>query len=213
MHALKPIAGFALRVVVVYGVLAVPWSGIRNAYGALYRTAADLGFGPFFDGRLRFEPIPSAEDGKDTRIRLRDHINPATRLSLPHDSRLTAYLPTIELIALVLATPVSWSRRGVALAWGLLAMHAFIALRIAVILAYMHHHADLGWTGRTARLFQELLAVAPTPGFIVPVIIWAAVMLRRDEVMALVRRASGGAAPAATPLSEGDESSPRRRRR
>ncbi len=196
MATARPIVAFALRLVILYAVLAAPWPGVRPGYAAMYRSAADLVLGSMLDGRLRFEPIPGAADGKDVMVRLRAAEGSNQRLSMPHDSRLTGYLPTAELIALVLATPLAWPRRLIALAAGLMTVSAFIGVRLAALVAYVYAHEATGAPGGLISAAYEVLAVAPTPGFVVPVLIWALVCFRPAEASAWMRRVARPAGPA-----------------
>ena len=90
------------------------------------------------------------------------------------------------LIALVVATPLSWSRRGWALLWGLLLTHVFIALRLTLTLAaggfavpdkaYALFHPGAFWQ-RILTGGQNVLSDNPTVSFVVPVFIWFLVAL------------------------------------
>jgi hypothetical protein len=185
---LKNLGKFFAVLVIVYGVLAVPWPFVRDAYGAVYRGVANAVFGSFGgDGVVRFEPATDPDATLDSEIRVRRRSGTVTGTTL-HDSRLTGYLPTIQVVALILATPIAWSRRWKALLWGLLAVNLFVGLRLYVtLLRWFTGDApwslqDPGpfWTGVILTLF-EVGVVSPTLTYVVPLFIWIVVTFRASD--------------------------------
>jgi hypothetical protein len=133
---------------------------------------------------------PLGFDGiKDTLMVLTNRRMPGSIGRLRASSRL-GYWPAAMLIALVIATPLPWSRRGWGLLWGLLLIHAFIVLRVTLFLAgsgyadsgkpwALFHPGALGL--RVLRGAEHLLVDNPTVSFVVPVVIWFLVALRYVE--------------------------------
>ncbi|MEE9297365.1 MAG: hypothetical protein V3W34_20700, partial [Phycisphaerae bacterium] len=99
MVALKPAAGFCVRMVVFYGLLAAPWPGVRDAYAAVYRGAANAVFGSFgSEGLVHFQPLPQRQEALDSEITIR-HRRSTVMATTRHSARVTGYLPTIEIVA------------------------------------------------------------------------------------------------------------------
>jgi hypothetical protein len=128
------------------------WRGLERGYACAFRSYGNTVFARFWlwpDGGVRFLDLESLEAGDlapgtpdmratgawDTVMELRSRRAPGAYGYLRTSCRLGAYWPTALLIALVLATPVAWSRRGWALLWGLLLIHAYIALKLTLTLA------------------------------------------------------------------------------
>ena len=186
----KSMAGFVGRVLLYYGLLTwVPWPGVREAYSALYRQGANLLFRRFSDEvMISFRSLTDDKDpAKDIELATRRRGTDAERTT-PIDSRLSGFLPTAMVVALTLATPIPWSRRGNALLWGLVWVNAFIAAReVSTLLYTLTHpppfHADLNpmW-GEIAYRVYEIVGQAPATSFIVPVLIWILVTFRRGDL-------------------------------
>jgi len=194
---LKIFGRFFLVLVLVYGVLAVPWPFVCDAYAAVYRGVAGVVFGSFgSDGVVRFEPATDPDAAMDSEIRVRRRGGTVTGTT-QHDSRMTGYLPTIQVVALILATPIAWSRRWKALLWGLGVVNLFVGVRLYVTLLrwftgdapWCLHDPGPFWTGVILRLF-EVLVISPTLTYVVPLFIWIAVTFRSSDLDLLT--AGGG---------------------
>lgn len=137
-------------------------------------------------GELPADYTPLRAEGvQDTLMILMNRSAPGSIGQLCTSSRL-AYWPTAMLMALVLATPLSWSRKGWALLWGLLLIHAFVALRLTLTLsaggfavpdkAYALFHPGAFWQ-RVLSGARTVLSDNPTVSFVAPVFIWFLVAL------------------------------------
>jgi len=184
----KQIAGFLLRLVLLYGILAVPWPAVQRAYSAAYAGAANALFGSFgSDGLVQFQRSPKSARPADLELVIRKRGAPQVGRA-PHDPILTGYLAMVEVIALILATPVSWSRRCKAMMWGMLLVHAYIWLRLEItLLHWFSGDSPLAlykpgpfWSKLLASAF-ELISVSPTSTFVVPIFIWILVSFRRSD--------------------------------
>jgi hypothetical protein len=60
------------------------------------------------------------------------------RVRLTFSSYLTGYIPTAVLVALFLALPAPWKRRLRGLSVGLLVLHAYLYLRVALLFVRAH---------------------------------------------------------------------------
>lgn len=120
MFERKQVAKFIVLVLVIYILLAVPWPGVRQAYSAAYRVTADWVLGvstPHF--LIYVRPLREDEGDGDADVKLGvwdRQVQSGQRVLL--STRLTGYLPTAEILALVLATSLPWSRKWKALLWG-----------------------------------------------------------------------------------------------
>lgn len=182
----------------------------------MLRAGGDIVFGPlcfWSDGHVRFLDLhssklfkdlddatpgklprsfqpPPAEQAKDTLMVLMNERHQGTFGLLRTSSRLAGYWPTAWLIALIIAKPLPWQRKGWAFVWGLLLVHAFIALRLSLTLV----NGGFGAPGKAYALFQlsplwrdllgrceMVLLTDPTASFTVPTLIWALVAFRWSE--------------------------------
>ena len=191
--ALKdPIAGFLVRTLLLYGALCIPWPGLQTAYSVVYRRVAAVLFGSFGqNGVVEFSPAPDAIGAVDTEIIIRNRASGSFAVS-PHAPRRAAYLPTVVVTALVLATPLPWPRRWRSLLWALAGVHAYVALRLAVTIAHGFdgtapwclYSLPAFWSGVLAVAY-EILAASPTTPFLVAVLVWAVVTFRSGGLRVL----------------------------
>ena len=187
----------------IYTVLMAPWPGFERGYAYAFRAGGNAVFARFWfwgDGVVRFKDLTSLKAGdlapgtpairavgtKDTLMELRSRAAPGSIGYLRTSSRYIGYSPTVLVIALILATPIPWSRRLRAATWGLLLVHGFIALRVSLTLAANGFGADKGYAlfhpgpflrGVLSRA-ELILSDDPTVTFMVPVFIWFLVAFR-----------------------------------
>jgi len=176
---------FAVHVLVLLGLFVIPWPGVARTYGAAFRMLSNTLLGSFgSQGIVRFEKpdVESAEWDGVMRFQPRDG---GRSWHVKYHSRRWGYLPTVTLIALILATPVSWSRRVRAFGFGLALIHLFIALRVEVSLleSYLRLTSKSGpGAFRTiAEAVRIALSQVLTTNFVVPCIIWVAVLFRKED--------------------------------
>ena len=194
----RQILSFAVLALVLYAVLVAPWPGVREGYASAYRGTMNTLFGAFGStGRVRFEPREGADKNVDTRLVIRSIATPLQG-KVDHNTYITGYLPTVQVIVLVLATPIVWSRRWRALLVGLGLVHVFIFLRVLLTLVRWFSE-DQPWAlfhpGPWVRAILmgtfEFVAVAPESSFIVPALIWILVCFRRSDLLSAVGGAQG----------------------
>lgn len=193
----RVVAVFFLRLAVLYALLMVPWPGLRGAYGVYFRACADLAYRSIgSDGIVRFLPLsPPTEDG-DTKMKLGNRKTRAVR-RIGIDSRRIGYTPTAFLIALILATPVVWTRRGKALVGGLILIHVYMILVLGVLLLKWfsadHPVALLEFTPFWRQLLLnavEVIVFSPFTWVAVPTAVWILVTFTRDDWQKLTRKRS-----------------------
>jgi len=192
----RTVIRFVITAMALFLLMIAPWPGVREWHGRGYRSAAGTLFYRFGDvGQVDFleDPLQEGESRftssrhVDTIIRHGKSTAPPNLLS--HDSWQTAYLPAAKVIALVLATPIGWIRRAWGLFSGLILIHAFIAVRLAVLLTYWSSQP-----GTTYQLFElgdaastvtgwmyQLLCDSSAALFLAPVFIWLLVSFRRED--------------------------------
>ncbi len=199
---LKRISVFFLVSLVLYGVFIVPWPGVMDGYRWCFRKAGTLLLGSIGDsGTVAFEALPATDHAADTRLVLRNRRAPGANAPFPFKASLVGYRPTIFLLALVLATPIAWSRRWRALLWGLLWVNVFVAFRVWLLLvnAFSNENplAVYSFSPFFKSLFEPLVAVmflSPATHYTAPAFIWLLVTFRRGDIEALLGSKRSGPA-------------------
>jgi len=176
MHLRKKSIRFFLTFILTFAALIVAWSVVGSAYGSLFRGAGGamaIATGPW---SVKYSRQLDGDSHHDTQVLLRNR-----RDSLKRDvnlsSRRMAYMPTIFLVALTLATPVPWARKRLALLWGLIGVHVYIAARLAIVPAtYIAARGDDSET--LLRKLEWILSGSSAGWAIVPLIIWVVITLK-----------------------------------
>lgn len=185
----RPILKFFVILLVAYGALIAPWPGLDAAYLAFFRTTGNIVFhsiGPA--GAVRFENQPPQGDNWATKITLRNKRTGAEgridRCSARHGYRMAALVA-----ALIIATPLPLRRRCLALFWGLLIANAI--LLFTTWLGFVDVFSAEGplrqftlspFTTKVLLLAVRILTLSPEVPFAVPVFIWIAVAIRRQDL-------------------------------
>jgi hypothetical protein len=192
LHA-KSILGFVFRFAVIYGLLIVPWPGWNDLYGRYFESLGEMAFArEGGKGVVHFEPHPLQHGFTSLTSQMTVH-NPDPDLPpgrikaemVGLDTRSIGWVPTALTLALILATPIPWTRRIRALLVGLILIHAFILFSLQACI--WNKSADLSITtltpfwkyvvdGLDYTLMTQLGA-----SFSVPVIIWILVTFRRQD--------------------------------
>jgi hypothetical protein len=244
MTSRKSIAGFVLRLVLLGALLLIPWPGLQDAYGRLFCSTANVVFGSFGShGVVRFKATPppakSADEPaessaflaafreaaarsleSDIAAGLSNRRTKSTGITPPLHSRRMGYIPTALVVMLVLATPTPWHRRAWAMLWGLLLVHAFVGLKIYLMLlnefsAYDRPIAlytfSQGWKAvlRDATL---VITFAPWASYTIPVLIWIIATFRRRDLEAF-RTVAETSGTESTETGDESRKRPNKRRR
>ncbi|MAB80464.1 MAG: hypothetical protein CMJ89_14015 [Planctomycetes bacterium] len=181
----RRIAIFALHFVLIYSALILSWPLLRPVYRPLYCTFGNL----VFQGGRASTTFREREGDEELDIALRlEKRGSGVWAEMETNSRLIGYLPTVSLIAFVLATPIPWKRRRKALLQGLLLVSLFVALRMAIPLWRDFSRPDalqVYHPGPPGRWFLGILERAflnaPASWFVVPIFVWVAVAFRRAD--------------------------------
>ncbi len=184
MPSPRTIAGFFVRLFLVYGLLVVPWPELKAGYASLYRAVATAVFGSLIPGgAVRFEPMLDPYSKYDTDLHFLNTRSGA-RQRAAISTRDPAYFQTIFLVSLVLATPLPWRRRWWALVSGLTLVHGVIFCTVLVMLLYGFTRPQLallapGPPWGSLLSVAHRLAAGDTVGLLcVPVFIWILVAFR-----------------------------------
>jgi hypothetical protein len=193
----KPLVRFFCSFALLYTLLISPWPESREIYSRCFCSFARAVFRESSGNRiLRFDTVPANQRNRtlDARITIAnrtqlDANGSGHAVMLDLDSRGIGWVPTAMLVALVLATPVSWPRRLQALFWGLLAVHAFILVSIEV---YILNQSDASnglnlvefspfWKTVVNGL-EETLVTQLGASFIFPLFIWILTTFRAEDI-------------------------------
>ncbi len=195
MSLIKPVRGFSFRLVLVYVMLIIPWPGLEEAYATLFRAGGTFVFGSFgSEGVVRFLQSDLPDNStRDTLIvfSTRKPLHPNGYMRIKKtctSSRYGGYIPTILVIALILATPISWLRRAWTLLWGMGLVHTFIAFRLLVKIFYLLSGDPevplfvLNPFWETVLNFAyDIFVFRLGSSFVIPIFIWILVTFRRED--------------------------------
>ena len=184
----KRVAGFFIRFLLVFVVLMAPWPRVDVAYATVYQTVANVLFARFFsDGLVRFDPSPTPARDRQLEVTLENR-RTGVAVIFPFNSRTQGYKPTAFVLALILATPIRWSRRWRALLWGFLCVNGYVILKATLFLfAGFSGDAELapftlGVIGTKILVYLHWVVIASFAGWLIlPLPIWALVSFRRKD--------------------------------
>jgi len=195
------------KLILLYALFLIPWPGVRDAYAAGFRAGGNFLFRTFGDsGRVYFEPMAIAGkgfDAYDTNVVIQN-LGKGIRGAIPGiNSRLMGYLPTAFAASLILATPIPWRRRWIALCLGAALMSGFAAFELWLrLLETFSNPAEFSlyeWPAWGRTLLAAALAIvgkSPVTAYIAPVFVWIVVALRRDDIRRVLGETSDRAARA-----------------
>lgn len=194
----RPLLRFALIFVWVYALLLVPWPGLREGYGDAFRALGNLCLGTLGEDS-EFDWRPFGTDGEfdsQTEVLIsRPVAMPGVQRNLIINHHRKGYLPMAMLIAMVLATPMSLSRRLRCLALGVLLINVFVGFRILAKLTLWSCQKnewalfEIAPSSRKAlRFLVEGVYRRFLGTFFAPVFLWLALCVRQQQL----RRFLGG---------------------
>lgn len=208
----KLLIRFGALVVVFYSLLMIPWPGLERGYAGLFRAGGDALFSRFWfrpQGKVHFldlhsptlfddldavtpgklprgVKLPEPEGVKDTLLVLMNGDTPADFGIYSTSSRPIGFWPTALFASLMLATPLRWPRKLLGLVLGLVAVHAFIVLRLTIMLLkngfadpvkkYHLFNPSPFWQDMWRRL-DEVFADNPTFAYVAPMFFWLVVVV------------------------------------
>lgn len=198
MIPMRAIGWFFAKVIAFYliGVMAWNWAGadrpylyvFRETHTQLFRTLHRMG-SPWVVVLAQPE---KAAGTFDTDLNVLNTTN-KTIGTQPLKGQYRAFAPTLLLCSLVLATPVTWARRGIALFIGCIVLQMWIALGIflLVLKAYVTPGELMlyawGDTSRSVLNFiTEVISTSTATQFAVPVLVWVLVTFRASDAAKLL---------------------------
>lgn len=198
-------------------LIGLPLLGSDRPYTAFYRAFGNVMFRQFWiwpDGSIRFldyrlpterliaeinaelpRPVPPTfrpprrPRAQDTLLMLKNRKTPGSVGLLGTSAVLLGYWPTAMFLALVLAKPLPWKRKGWAILWGMLLVHAFILFRLSAQVVAAGFAADKSyalfslspfWMDVVKRV-EEIVAQNPTVSFAASLFILFAVAFTRED--------------------------------
>ncbi|MCG8405276.1 MAG: hypothetical protein MI923_08780 [Phycisphaerales bacterium] len=194
MRKPKAIPGFFLRLLLIYGVLAAPWPALDRVYLSCFRAVGNRLFGSFgSEGTVEFVkeyPVNAArisppEEKWPVKFILRK--KNVRHGFMGHYLARHGYMALTLVMALILATPIPWSRRWKSLFWGLILANGFIVFRVFVALLNEFTQGPIALFSPTPfgkkvlQLTFDILTRSPEFTFVVPFFIWILVTLRKED--------------------------------
>jgi len=190
------LAGFGLLYFVVLMLIAP-----ARFYPPAFRFVANRCLGSFGAHRIaKYEPYADPTGMRDTQVSVGSDASgvPVWPSSLAINTVREGYAPAAVLVALVLASPISWRERAWSMAIGLAVIHLFVAVRVVTAVLYgfsrvvvggrrLLEVGDLG--SRVLHRADQIVAGDLHFTYIAPAIVWLLVTCRFDGVRALWSRA------------------------
>ncbi len=189
---------FALRFVVLYGLLILPWPGLHRAVGSYVQAFGNGLFGRTGHHVVHFRARGPADksyaDTVDTMMLLYNNdIDDRSKRAgwlMGFDTKQLFWLQFSFYFSLVGATPMPWRRRILALFFGLLTAHFLLAVSLAAVIA--DHASTISmmvlspfWKSTVTGL-AKLLIVVSGPSTLVYFFVWPLACFRRDDLVRLI---------------------------
>ncbi len=179
--------------VAAYGLLVVPWPGLRDAFARQFRAAANEAFSEFSTtGRARFRP--STVDPMFESEALIGNTATLATATVPLSAHYIAFMPIAVMLALLAAAPFSLGQRPWALLLCLAGVLGFVWWRVDLLLRLGFANPAVGvlqpgpLSLRALYVANAALVEAPASYVVGPLLIWLVfVFRRRDWVLPAAR--------------------------
>ncbi|HVP10334.1 MAG TPA: hypothetical protein VMV94_04005 [Phycisphaerae bacterium] len=189
MFRRRPVTGFFVKLIFIYGLLIAPWPYLASAYLAFFRASGNLflsSIGPA--GAVRFEHQSPPDDEWATKLSFKNRRTGAEG-TLERCNARHWYLMAALVTALIVATPIRWSRKWKSLLLGLVAANVIMALGMWLNLVEVFSgDGPLAqfklspFRAGALNVAVRILAQSPEVPFAVPIFIWLLVTLRRGDL-------------------------------
>ena len=193
MRPSQLISRFFIKLFICYGLFLVAWPALSDPYASAFRkvgTKVFRSFGPDGDVLIKKRDNP-------TRMLDSDLVqgNRKTRSfgTTPFGTRYQGYAPTAVLLSLILASPVTWKRRGWATVLGLILVHLWIAFALWLMLVDTYSDPnklamyELSPLVKGSLSYTTFVVTKSTmTRYFVPVFFWILVTFRRDDWQIIV---------------------------
>jgi hypothetical protein len=211
----SPILGFLCRFAIVFGLLVAPWPGWEETYARLLQKSAAAVYGSF--GSKGIVWFKYNQTGRkwlhavlDTTIFIvnREQVDKSYyrpdggfyQVTCEFSSRTMAYIPTALLVALILATGISWRRRLCALTWGLVWIHLLIVFLLGLMIVVkicenpqVDMFAVSPFWHKVVLLLNEFFDNRAGTPSATAVLIWIVVTFRRNDWFSILGKEVAGA--------------------
>jgi len=183
---------FAL-VAVLYGALLVPWPGVMSGYRKATAWISNIFQRRIADGRITFEVMDTPTLDKDMSV-LVQNITTGSKAKMSVNAR-RSYLPVALAVALIVAAPIPWQRKLIALALGLVLMGAYVQFTFWLKIVHLLSEPKFGamqLAEMTRKFLMVLirLSMSPVLPYIVSVVVFGLVTVRRDDLVRLAGRST-----------------------
>jgi hypothetical protein len=182
------ISGLFAKALVYYLALLGLWMVIGETYANAYRASATKIFRKFPPHGTVFVTVnPKPTRLLDSELRLG---NDETRawFSQTFSARYHGYAPMRLVLSLILASPFPWRRRGWAVLWGLVLIHAWIVFELFLMIldGYTGDHAAAMFTYNptimnNVKWIVHVAVETIVPRYVIPTVVWILVMFRRGD--------------------------------
>ena len=163
---MKTLCQFVFRFVLLFGLLAWPWSGLHQAGSAWFRVETRFLVSTAFPQQaFCVEPLSdSRRPALDIQVLVpgQENVGPdgrTTALAIPFDSYSQGWMPLAMLIALGMATPLPWSKRIQVLLVGGGFIQLLIAATILVSVSFQLSNGVPPTVGHLPFMFANRLLV------------------------------------------------------
>lgn len=187
----KTLLLFLLKALIIYGLLSAPITFYDATYGQFFRKVAEVFFSKFREnGFVKFKEW---KEPAITHVNIGSYalVRPdGTSKTVTNDinTRYLGYIPTILLIALVISSPVSWKRRLIALAAGLILVTLLVIFKQWISLLWLCDQypwlqlTNFSDTGRKLLNFTyRFISVSSSSVLYFVVAIWLLVTFRVED--------------------------------
>ena len=178
-----------LRFAAVYVVLVAAWPAVSPTYARAVRHVGTTLFGSLADRfELQYADLgPRRRGHLDTEVIVVDKRTGARGSGL-RSTRHRVYVPMVILLALVIAAPVTWRRRGWSAVTGLVVLSSVIALGEYLLLVENISRGDplnsFGLSETTRSLLQRVVIPtfeATSTNYVLPFFVWIPTTFRRGD--------------------------------
>ncbi len=209
MPAIKHVTWFFLKICAIYAFFFLV--NCEGIYSAAFRACGNAAYENMGNGgRIRLVKAPPEIKDFDIQVKLMNTKIAGARGTMEIATRKTGYLPAALTIALILATPIPFKRRLIALAIALAIMECFVLfqfyLRFVEILSQpgpLQVYNLSSFMMGVVTILVKSLSLTPVTSYIIPVVIWAMVILRKDQVAQLTALCRGEKSTATSGTSQG----------
>ena len=187
----KTLILFLLKALVIYALLSAPLSFYDSNYGTFYRKVAGVFFSKFRE--TGFTKFREWKEPAATRVNIGNYklVRPdgtSRTAFLDFNTRYLGYLPTILLISLVLASPVPWKRKTIAMVVGLTLVMLLVMFKQWIALLWLSEEnpwlelTHFTGTGKSILAFlNSFVSVSSSSVLYFVVAIWLLVTFRMED--------------------------------